>query len=91
MSNIDFGKIGADISIGITENVRDKQLEILKMDYKPKYNNFPLDDEDFRREDAQEALEIAQEELIIKLRLCFEDKKNRALIEIEKIINGVKA
>lgn len=91
MSNIDFGKIGADIAIGITENVRDKQLEILKMDYKPKYNNFPLDDEDFRREDAQEALETAQEELIIKFRLCFEDKKNRALIEIEKIINGVKA
>ena len=91
MSNIDFGKIGADIAIGTTENVRDKQLEILKMDYKPKYNNFPLDDEDFRREDAQEALETAQEELIIKFRLCFEDKKNRALIEIEKIINGVKA
>ena len=91
MNNIDFGKIGADIAIGITENVRDKQLEILKMDYKPKYNNFLLDDEDFRREDAQEALETAQEELIIKFRLCFEDKKNRALIEIEKIINGVKA
>lgn len=90
MSNIDFGKIGADIAIGITENVRDKQLEILKMDYKPKYNNFPLDDEDFRREDAQEALETAQEELIIKFRLCFEDKKNRGLIEIEKIINGVR-
>lgn len=91
MSNINFEKMGADLSIGIVEEVRNKQVEILKMDFKPVYNNYPLDDEDFKLSDREEALEDAKEEMIVKFRLCFSDKQNRALIEIEKIINGVRA
>lgn len=90
MNNIDFEKMGTDFSIGLSENVREKQIEILKMDYKPKYNNYPLDEEDFKLCDREEALETVKEELIVKFRLCFSDRQNRALIEIEKIINGVR-
>lgn len=81
----------SELNNGLAEEVYSRQLSILQSSAKIVFKNwFGVDVEDYGRADQADALETAKEELIDDLREVFQDKKNRFLIECERIINEVR-
>ena len=81
----------SELNNGLAEEVYSRQLSILQSSAKIVFKNwFGVDVEDYGRGDQADALETAKEELIDDLREVFQDKKNRFLIECERIINEVR-
>ena len=81
----------SELNNGLAEEVYSRQLSILQSSAKIVFKTwFGVDVEDYGRGDQADALETAKEELIDDLRAVFQDKKNRFLIECERIINEVR-
>lgn len=81
----------SELNNGLAEEVYSRQLSILQSSAKIVFKNwFGVDAEDYGRADQADALKAAKEELIDDLRAVFQDKKNRFLIECERIINEVR-
>lgn len=81
----------SELNNGLAEEVYSRQLSILQSSAKIVFKNwFGVDVEDYGRADQADALETAKEELIDDLREVFQDKKNKFLIECERIINEVR-
>lgn len=81
----------SELNNGLAEEVYSRQLSILQSSAKIVFKNwFGVDVEDYGRADQTDALKAAKEELIDDLRAVFQDKKNRFLIECERIINEVR-
>lgn len=81
----------SELNNGLAEEVYSRQLSILQSSAKIVFKNWlGVDVEDYGRGDQADALETAKEELIDDLGAVFQDKKNRFLIECERIINEVR-
>lgn len=76
---------------GLAREIYDRQLLNLIENYRRVYNkdmNY-FDEEDFDVFDREVALEEVKGQFIDDIRCCFEDKRNRFLVEIENFVNNL--